>query len=179
MPHLEPEPRLELQQPTEQGAVLAPVAGRASRAGSGHVRVLRAVEDSPGLGFRELARRTGIPSGTLAHHVSLLTRSGAVWTKRHGARVLHFPAPRQDEPAPVRVVLEEHVLDALDRDLLAWVREGPRVQKAVVARFSGHPRATVQHRLARLVKWGFLTASASGRCRVYQTLDADACGFAQ
>ncbi|MHB1262672.1 MAG: winged helix-turn-helix transcriptional regulator [Thermoplasmatota archaeon] len=129
--------------------------------------MLRAIEDSPGLGFRELARRTGVPAGTLAHHVGLLTRAGAVWTRRHGARVLHFPAPRLDEPAPVRYALEEHVLDALDRDLLAWLREAPRVQKAVLERFGAHPRATVQHRLERLTDWGFLSARTQGRCRIY------------
>lgn len=163
MPHTEPETTLSSSFPSETRRGPGPRGGAAG----GRVRVLRAVEASPGLGFRELARRTGIAAGTLAHHMAVLQRAGSVWTMRHGSRVLHFPAPRLDAPAPVRDALEEHVLDALDRDLLAWLREAPRVQKAVLARFAGHARATVQHRLARLVQWGFLTVQSRGRFLFY------------
>ncbi len=166
MPHSESEPRSELQQILEPGEAPAPVGGVRRPLGGRHA-VLQAVERWPGLGFRQLVRRTGFGHGTVHHHLAALNRRGLVWTQRHGARLLHFPAPRPDEPEPIRQALEEHVLDALDRDLLTWLRTQPRTQKAVLQNFSGQPRATVQHRLARLVEWGFLRVDARGRWRTY------------
>jgi predicted transcriptional regulator len=88
-----------------------------------------------------------------------------VWTTRHGGRLLHFTGPKQ-EP---RSLVEAHVLDELDRSLLAFVREQPRTQKAILAQFPDWPRSTVQMRLRRLVGGGFLAAKPAGRFRIYAT----------
>lgn len=130
-------------------------------------RLMAILAESPGLGLRQLGCRSGIPLGTLAHHLALLIRSGAVWTTRHGPRLLHFPAPRLDGPTPVRLAVEAHALDDFDRDLIAYLRAAPQVQKRIIERYPDLPRSTVQHRLARLVKWGFLTVREQGRCLRY------------
>ncbi|MHB1260148.1 MAG: hypothetical protein ACYC2H_00385 [Thermoplasmatota archaeon] len=52
----------------------------------------------------------------------------------------------------MRAAIEAHVLDDFDRDVIAWLRAAPQVQKRAIERYPDLPRSTVQHRLARLVK---------------------------
>ena len=166
MPHPEPEPPSEHPQTVEQGPLLAPVVPRRVVATPARLRILAVVEESPGLGFRELVRRLDVASGTVAHHVRVLVRRGLVWTTRHDGRLLHFAGAPPDEVGR-RAAIEAHVLDDLDRALLALVRESPRAQKDVLAHFAEVARSTVQQRLRRLVLWGFLILEVRGRFRVY------------
>src|ERR1041385_7547445 len=83
MPHPEPEPPSEHPQTVEQGPLLAPVVPRRVVATPARLRIRAVVEESPGLGFRELVRRLDVASGTVAHHVRVLVRRGLVWTTRH------------------------------------------------------------------------------------------------
>jgi len=143
----------------------------AKRAGA-HPRreqILAVLRESPGMGFRELARRTGIAHGTLSHHVSILHRQGRVWTTRHSPRCLHYPGPRPSDGAGVRDAVVEHALDDVDREIVALASE-PVKQKDVLERFEGRmPPSTVQARLYALRRRGLLMESRAGRYVYYWT----------
>ena len=133
--------------------------------------ILALLEAEPGLCFRELMRRTGIGAGSLDHHVRRLVRAGMVWRVRHGPRILHFAT---DGPRRVREAVMRHGLDPVDQAILAWSRTaGPRRQLAFLDAppAQGMPRSSVQHRLGRLVRQGFLHADRKGRSLVYSYIE--------
>lgn len=121
--------------------------------------ILAVIEEQPGLSFRALCRATGIKPGTLHYHLTALLRMGSIWTTRHGTCLRHFPGRAPLSPAEIREALAEHALDAIDRTLLAWVRDaGPASQKAALDAHAatGVPRTSLQRRLNRLAEQGFL-----------------------
>jgi DNA-binding IclR family transcriptional regulator len=112
------------------------------------------------LHFRDLARRSGLPTGTLAHHLSVLQRSGLIdQAAARGLRLVFVPS--LGPTAAVRTwVLRKDGL----AELYAYVaRSGPVAQRAVLDAFAALPRSTVQHRLHQLVRGGCITTREQGR----------------
>lgn len=135
-------------------------------------RILAEVTAHPGLCFRELSRRTALASGTIAHHLSKLSRAKLVWMVNHGPRRLHFPGSR---PADDRIhaLLAQHALPELDRGILAFLRSvGSARQTEVLDSPLGAtvPRSTMQHTLGRMHARGFIRETRVGRRVVYEAL---------
>jgi len=55
--------------------------------------LLSVIADGPGLGTRELARRTGLAPASVSEHAQVLRRAGLTGTTRNGARVTHHVTP--------------------------------------------------------------------------------------
>jgi DNA-binding transcriptional ArsR family regulator len=122
----------------------------------------------PGLCFRELVKRTGLASGTLAHHLSILRRCGQVWSMPLGCRILQFASPKPDEHY-LRRFVADNVLPELDQRVLTLLRtEGPSRQVAILDRLDSEPRSNVQHHLYRLCREGFVRQTRQGRSVVYE-----------
>src|SRR5205085_1546619 len=53
-------------------------------------QILQLVEAQPGIHFKEMARRTGMPNGSLVHHLETLRRGGQVVARPAGGYTLYF-----------------------------------------------------------------------------------------
>lgn len=127
-------------------------------------RLFNLIQARPGLGVRDAGRRAGIALGAMAYHVERLEMEGRISSVRFQGRRLLFPhkAPQGRELAE-RIVLEDPHLFALHE----WVRRnGPVAQQGILNHFP-EPRATVQHRLGRLIRHGLIEARVQGRARIY------------
>ncbi len=129
--------------------------------------VLAAIRAQPGLTFRGVVRVSGIAAGTAGHHVAMLERAQHAWTIHVGFRRLHFPGPRPAmESDQARHLVA--ALDELDRSLLGFIAAHPgAAQGDVVKAFVPRQRSSIQHRLGRLVKRGFVATRLSGRYVLY------------
>lgn len=125
------------------------------------------IKAEPGLNFRALARRAGIAPGTVQFHLRVLCYSRLIWCTYHGSRHRFFPGTEPINEEGIQKALALHALDGLDRRVLDLVRDNPRNQKAVLDEFPQLPRSTVQHRLSRMVRQGFLVVRPRGRHIVY------------
>lgn len=124
----------------------------------------------PGLCFRQLVRRTGVASGTLAHHLSQLRRHGQVWSIPLGERIHHFASPKPEEGV-IKRLLADSVLPPLDQAILALLRtEGPCRQVKILDRLQDPKiaRSIVQHHLYRLRERGFIRETRQGRYVQYE-----------
>lgn len=125
-------------------------------AGQNRRRILDALTDAPGLGFRALAAATGLPGGTIRHHLPRLERCGLITIARCGSRLFYFAGSEAASPdmlryavlhdlGPAWVAVHEHVA----------ANPGQR-QKDIKDAMPDHSPSTVQHRLRRLVDLGLL-----------------------
>ncbi len=133
-------------------------------------RILAVLRETPGLGLRELSRATGIATGCLGFHLSVLARQRLVWRVTLSPRLLHYAGTRPTEDVAVRCQIVEHALDDIDQGLVHALA-CPSTQKAVIALYAGRiPKSTVQARLYALCRRGLLSERRSGRCVLYEAL---------
>ena len=127
------------------------------------------IRDDPGISFRALARKAGIPTGTTRHHLTILARSGLIEESSHGATQRFFlagTAPTEAQRVAL-AVLREETLARLHAAIMAspWLPQTTIIDNA--ERDFQWSRSTTQHRLDRLVKAGLVKVHQSGRWRLY------------
>lgn len=116
--------------------------------------IQNAINENPGLTFRALSRATGIPSGTLRHHINVLLRRGSAWLLLVESRHLHFAGPRPDSANAVRAAWHEALPEGM-QTLLIDALCAKKQADLLDAR--PEPRSTTQHHLSMLTRWGFLS----------------------
>jgi predicted transcriptional regulator len=124
----------------------------------------------PGANFREVARSTGIASGTVRHHLTVLGRAGHIVEHHHASTVRLFENHGKfDNNWADLVLLREESLAKLH----GWLMQHPQSpQKAILSamELEGWSRSTTQHRLARLMEGGLLTIRLQGRLKIYNAV---------
>lgn len=125
------------------------------------------VQQHPGANFREVARNTGIASGTVRHHLTVLERAGHLVEHQHQGTVRLFENHGKfDQNWADVVLLREPALNELND----WVKaHGPCPQKDILEGMEqlGWSRSTTQHRLERLVEGGLVSIRLQGRLKIY------------
>ena len=143
---------------------------RLAKAGEGEPqnrrRVLTVIAANPGVSFRVLARLCGMPSGTVRYHLEVLLRQERVWSVRYEVRLLHFAGARPPSPAAVAQAVRG-TLDELDQRILVHVAQSPGLPQKSLLALGLALRSTMQNRLARLARRGFLAMHPQGRLRTY------------
>ncbi len=125
------------------------------------------IQEHPGANFREVARGTGIASGTVRHHLTVLERAGHVVEHPHQGTVRLFENHGKfDQNWSDLVLLREPPLGQLH----AWLVGHPSSpQKDILEAFElqGWSRSTTQHRLARLAEGSVVSVRLQGRLKIY------------
>ena len=108
------------------------------------LRIVDALEKSPGIHFRELQRRLDAANGTLRHHLDILTKEGVVTiVPVNGRTCYYFGAPAQ-----VEILEGTGITD--DSRAAAMMPVGlSEVQRVVVARLTEQNSPESQAQLAR------------------------------
>ncbi len=130
-------------------------------------RLYEAVQEHPGATFRELVRRTEIPTGTARHHLQVLARANVISIRPHRETLRHFDNHGQfDTSWRVVTILREPEL----RLLSEWLAGNPGMHQRGIMEESarwGWSRSTTQHRLRRLEAEGMVTVTPRGRLKCY------------
>jgi DNA-binding transcriptional ArsR family regulator len=132
------------------------------------------IQGNPGMNFRELGRRTGIPTGTLAHHLRVLKRADLLMEKVHGPTRRFFENHgRHENDWKAVIVLREPGMV----ELYSCVKRiAPCNQRTILDEMAlqGWSRSTAQHRLDRLTEGGLLRSQWQGRMKFYALPDVEA-----
>ncbi len=124
----------------------------------------------PGATFRELLRRTEIPSGAARHHLEILKRCSLIDEKRfHQTSRFYLPGSASDQHWRAIAVLREEPLAELHE--LVDAEPGLR-QVDIIDRARddlGWSRSSTQHRLQRMEDEGLVRSVRMGRIRRYFT----------
>lgn len=126
---------------------------------------------TPGLSFRQVCASTRIPAGTARHHLTMLVRTGRIWYTQLGGRLAHFAGSRPSSPVARRDTVAAS-FDQIDGRIYLLVRDhGPVAQKEILDQFDDEPKATLQHRVKRLVRFGIISERPQGRYRMYEVAE--------
>ncbi|MHB1260924.1 MAG: helix-turn-helix domain-containing protein [Thermoplasmatota archaeon] len=136
--------------------------------------LLAFVHDNPGAGFREIARKTGIPPGTARHHLTILMHSGMIVELPHGNTKRFFANDEHHEESwSTTVLLRDPALAVLH----AWLKDNRMAsQRHVIEAMQRNrwSRSTTQHRLQRLVTGGAASIQLQGGLRLYSAIPTSA-----
>jgi predicted transcriptional regulator len=124
-------------------------------------RIMDAITNSPGASFNGLRRMTGLASGTLRHHLSVLTSNRLVATKPFGTSVRHYPMDVASSAHHGLALLQ----DPASRRICDAIAGSPGLAQAdILRRFNGEiPRSSVQFKLNRLVEAEILAIGVDGQ----------------
>jgi DNA-binding MarR family transcriptional regulator len=127
--------------PTAEGALAAP---RESWEHPLRATIMRTLDRSPGIHFRELQRRLEAANGTLRHHLDVLVSERSVTTMSVNGRTCYYAGA----PAQVEILIGTGVTD--DYRAASMLPVGlSQLQRAVVARLSRAEAPATQAALAR------------------------------
>jgi predicted transcriptional regulator len=123
-------------------------------------QLLQLIEAQPGIHFKEMARRTGLPNGSLVHHLETLRRGGQVVARPAGGYTLYFlgahvPAGSAESASALKADGARKILDL--------VRQQPGLSSADVAARCGLQPSTVTYHVQRLQAAGLLQGLRDGR----------------
>jgi len=130
-------------------------------------RIADLVAADPGVHFQELGRRSGIPNGTLVHHLSKLVAGDLVVAHRSGRYTCYFP--KQVSPS----VRSNAGLTKSGgaKAILAAIQARPGLTMQDVAMQCGLQASTVTYHVHRLAEAGMVDVNRDGR---FQRLQARA-----
>ncbi|MFO1534448.1 MAG: winged helix-turn-helix transcriptional regulator [Thermoplasmatota archaeon] len=134
-------------------------------------QLLQLIEAQPGIHFKEMARRTGLPNGSLVHHLETLRRGGQVVARPAGGYTLYFLGAHV--PAGSAEAASALKADGARR-ILELVRQQPGLSSADVAARCGLQPSTVTYHVQRLQAAGLLTGLRDGRAVRLHPVDAAA-----
>lgn len=124
-------------------------------------RIYLLVEREPGLHLRELERRSGMPLGTLRHHLRYLEEHKLVDSQEDKNVTRYFTAELH-EPID-RAVLSALRQEALRRVLLFLLSRGGRALYREISGAIGAPPSTLAVYLSQLTKSGVVERVPLGR----------------
>lgn len=129
-------------------------------------QVLDEVTNNPGFSFSGLVRATGLATGTVRHHLTVLKRLGFIQSATRGNTIRFYPVGIERSRRDALAVLQ----DPACRELCVKVAERPGIiQKELMDAFApSMPRSTVQFKLIQLRTAEVLLATRVGRRLIYQ-----------
>ena len=127
------------------------------------LRLMRIIEDSPGIRFREIMRQTGMKNGVLSHHLRSLERAGRIRVARGPRQTSYSTLGTSEDQLKVAGALQKSTPRAILLSLVA--EDGRRFSEIVDC--CGKSPSTVSLYLTGLIRDGLITAKHSGFAKRY------------
>lgn len=164
-----------LDKPTTPSRRVAATRTLVERLQSQHLRarLLRMIDDHPGLHASGLCRATGEPWGTVQYHLSLLEKANLVSAVEEG-RERHFFPPTVDPTRARLLALLEH---GRCGDLVSYIRTHPGQRQVDICDATQLSRKTFRSHVQRLMDEGLVEARTGLQSsRYYPAAGMDALG---
>ena len=119
-----------------------------------------------GCHFRELERISGLPSGTLKHHLGFLARNGLVSRVKEDNSLRYFPRDFSSSDKSLMGMLRQGSL----RKILLFILVRKQCMHKDIVEFTGLSPSTVTWHLMKLERGGIVEATRSGRTTRYRII---------
>jgi len=132
--------------------------------------IFETVSNDPGLHFRELSRRTGIPQTTLRHHLDKLERAELISVQKDGGETRYFPRERVSERMrKVFPLLRKEV----PRGIVLLLLMKPECTPSEMASMFTLSPSTISYYLKKLQERSIISCEPRGRNMHYCVVDED------
>ncbi|HSB46609.1 MAG TPA: winged helix-turn-helix transcriptional regulator [Candidatus Bilamarchaeum sp.] len=127
-------------------------------------KIFEAVEKHAGSHFREIERRSGLPTGTVRHHLSYLAKHGLISEQKDGNNVRYYP--RAFDPGKKKLIglLRQKTLRAIILTLLIH----DNCNNDLLARKAGISPSTATWHMKKLEERGIIKSRREGRKTFYR-----------
>lgn len=127
------------------------------------LHLMQVIEDSPGIRFCEIMRRTGMKNGVLSHHLRTLERAGRIRVMRSARQTSYSTRETSEGQLRVAGALQKSTPRAI---LLALAAEDGRRFSEIVD-CCGKSPSTVSLYLKQLINDGLVAAKKPGFAKRY------------
>jgi predicted transcriptional regulator len=125
--------------------------------------LVRHIEDTPGIRYRELLRLTGLVNGVLTHHLTALEKENVIKVYREPRLTRYYPVSISDkESAILKFVRHEPV-----REILLFILENEMCTFNEIVDHTGKAPSTVSSHLKRLREAGIVSVRYGEHYQLY------------
>jgi predicted transcriptional regulator len=133
------------------------------------VLLVRHIEQTPGIRYRELLRLTGLVNGVLTHHLAALEKSNVIKVYRVSRMTRYYPVSISDkESAILKFVRHEPV-----RGILLFILKNEMCTFNEIVDHTGKAPSTVSSHLKRLRESGIVSVRYGENCQLYCIVEGD------
>ena len=133
------------------------------------VLLMKNIEQTPGIRYRELLRLTGLVNGVLSYHLSALERTNVIKVNRESRITRYYPANVSDkESAILKFVRREPI-----RQILLFILEHDMCTFNEIVDHTGKAPSTVSSHLKRLRGAGIILIRHGEYHQLYRVAEGD------
>lgn len=133
-------------------------------------KLLRHIEQNPGIRYKELSRLTGLANGVLSYHLAMLERSNAILTERLPSQTRYFPI----NISYVESVILRHLRNKPKRELLVLLLKQDTCTFSELVEHSGKSQSTVSSHIKKLKRDSIVNVRYGERYNLYSLTKKDA-----
>jgi DNA-binding transcriptional ArsR family regulator len=136
------------------------------------VLLMKNIEQTPGIRYRELLRLTGLVNGVLSYHLSALERANVIKVNRESRITRYYPVNVSDkESAILKFVRREPI-----RQILLFILEHDMCTFNEIVDHTGKAPSTVSSHLKRLRGAGIILIRHGEYRQLYRIVENDLIG---
>jgi predicted transcriptional regulator len=133
------------------------------------VLLMRYIEQTPGIRYRELLRRTGLVNGVLTHHLAALEKANMIKVYRESRITRYYPVSISDkESAVLKFVRHEPI-----REILLFILKNEMCTFNEIVNHTGKAPSTVSSHLKRLEEAGIISVRYGEHYQLYCVVGGD------
>jgi DNA-binding transcriptional ArsR family regulator len=136
---------------------------------STQILLLKHIEQTPGIRYRELLRLTGLVNGVLTYHLTALERANVIKVSRESRMTRYYPVSVSDqESAILKFIRHEPV-----RQILLFILEHDMCTFNEIVDHTGKAPSTVSSHLKRLREAGVVLIRHGEYHQLYRVAEKD------
>src|SRR5215216_2447210 len=133
------------------------------------VLLVKHIEQTPGIRYRELLRLTGLVNGVLTHHLAVLEKANVIKVYRESRVTRYSPVGVSDkESAILKFVRHEPT-----REILLFILENEMCTFSEIVDHTGKAPSTVSSHLKRLRETGIVLIRHGEYHQLYRVVERD------
>jgi DNA-binding transcriptional ArsR family regulator len=140
-----------------------------TEAGDTRVLLMKHIEQTPGIRYRELLRLTGLVNGVLSYHLSALERANVIKVNRESRITRYYPVNISDKESSILKFVRHEPI----RQILLFILEHDMCTFNEIVDHSGKAPSTVSLHLKRLRGAGIILVRQGEYHQLYRVAERD------
>ena len=137
--------------------------------GDTRVLLMKHIEQTPGIRYRELLRLTGLINGVLSYHLSALERANVIKVNRESRITRYYPVNVSDKESSILKFVRHEPI----RQILLFILEHDMCTFNEIVDHTGKAPSTVSLHLKRLRGAGIILVSQGEYHKLYRVAERD------